>query len=554
MSESLTGWARTNRTAVLGALATFVSALALFTRFSLDGSLERDEAIYVYGAERFSHGVPPYVSIFDPKTPVATLLGGFGAGVARLVGSGELYGIRVEFLILSLLTVVAVYLLALELFGSVGGAVVAGIAFSCYTTFADDAMAGPDAKTPGVLFMVVCMLLLVRRRWFAAGVIAGLTFLVWQPLFFFAVVAVAAATVSTGAGRRRRAAVQAALGVACPVAVVSLYFLVAGAFSEFVTSAFVYPLTGTVREPESFRGHILRVIDTIDQFTVTGLIFWVGSACLVWIVALRFRRNAGTVRSALADPLVLVVTLTFALNLLYALCDFQRAPDTLPFMPYPVLGLAGAVAEMQRAASRRPALLRAVTAAALAVVLAVAAVNLVRFGRSHSERRGLVSELREACGVDRIAGPQPIVALGNPTVLVLLDRVSRSNYIYLDAGVDRWKVEHTPGGFPAWARAIVAQHPDVINIDGWEKSPYVKKMRHFLADSGYLRRYVGDWQVYVTDAARHRARQDNVRLTVRPKRVARNREDGKLPGVASCPLPAGSITRGPLRTKYGRTS
>jgi hypothetical protein len=533
---SLLEWTRANAAALVGALVSVAAAFALFTRFSLNGALSRDESIYVYGSVRFAHGVPPYVSIFDPKTPVTTFLGGFGAGLARLLGHNQLYGIRVEFLVISVLTVLAVYLLALQLFGSVSAAVVAGIAFSCYTKFADDAMAGPDAKTPGVLFMVICMLLLARKRWLAAGVFAGLAFLDWQPLMWFPLICVVAALVMADVGRRRVAALQAIGGVLFPIAVASLYFLIAGAFSEFVTAAFVYPLTGTVRPPETFGQHIMRIIRTVDEFALTGIIFWAGSLCLLGLVVARFVHHRERKRAALTDPLVLVVAGTYLLNLLYALYDFQRAPDTLPFMPYPVLGLAGALAALQAVARNRPVALRAVTAGGLVVVLVMATFGFLRFGHSHSEERGLVSQRREACGIARVAGHHPVIALGNPTVLVLLHRVSPSNYIYLNAGVDKWKVDHTKGGFDAWGRQILSRHPDVITVDGWDNSPYADRMRRFLKHSGFTRRYVGKWEVYVTAAARRRSHANDVKLTVLPKRTARTWHHSDLPGVVPCPV------------------
>ncbi len=112
-----------------------------------------------------------------------------------LVHANALHAIRAEFFVISVLTVLAVYVLALELSDSVAGAVTAGLAFCCYSRFADDAAGGPDPKTAGVLFMVLCMWLLVRRRWFAGGIMGGLAFLFWQPLMWFPLIAVVAAAV-----------------------------------------------------------------------------------------------------------------------------------------------------------------------------------------------------------------------------------------------------------------------------------------------------------------------------------------------------------------------
>jgi hypothetical protein len=59
------------------------------TRFSLDDSMRRDEAIYAYGGQQLAAGVPVYAGIFDPKTPVAQTLAGVGAALAPGRGAGD---------------------------------------------------------------------------------------------------------------------------------------------------------------------------------------------------------------------------------------------------------------------------------------------------------------------------------------------------------------------------------------------------------------------------------------------------------------------------------
>src|SRR4051794_41854194 len=65
------GWA--------GAVLALAVAVTLFTRFSFDDTMRRDEAIYAYGGQQLAAGVPLYRGVFDPKTPVAQALAGAGA-------------------------------------------------------------------------------------------------------------------------------------------------------------------------------------------------------------------------------------------------------------------------------------------------------------------------------------------------------------------------------------------------------------------------------------------------------------------------------------------
>src|SRR2546423_5777971 len=96
-----------------GVLALLIGIL-LFTRFSIEGNLWRDEAIYAYGGQQLADGVPVYLGIFDPKPPLPTFLTALGALAGRAAGKDELIAMRAEFFVWALLAVVAVYWLGPE--------------------------------------------------------------------------------------------------------------------------------------------------------------------------------------------------------------------------------------------------------------------------------------------------------------------------------------------------------------------------------------------------------------------------------------------------------
>jgi len=344
--------ARTERATWLrmaGGAAALMVAAVLYTRFSIDGGLSRDESVYVYGGQQLAHGVAPYVSIFDPKSPLATLLCGLGVGLAKLFGLYDLHVIRALFLGCAVLTVLAVYLLVERLAKSVVGGLTAAVVFASYDGFASDAAAGPDAKTPGVLFLVLCMWLAVRRNWFLAGLAGSLAFLVWQPLIIFPVIAVSYAAIVGGAGRRR-AIGAAALGVALPLAATFGYFAAAGALGDFVDAAFRFPLTGVQRINESFAERLRHIATVVrDYYNFSGVLFWIGAALLigVLVVTIQLARTATPkVRwpAILADPLVVVVGVGWLFEFGYALVDFQGYPDVFPLLPFPAIGIGLAVA------------------------------------------------------------------------------------------------------------------------------------------------------------------------------------------------------------------
>src|SRR3954447_23441913 len=146
------GWA--------GAVLALAVAVALFTRFSFDDTMRRDEAIYAYGGEELGAGMPLFHGIFDRKTPIAQALAGAAAALAPGRGVGDVHAIRLAFFATACLSVVAVYWLGLALWASPLAALLGAAVFASFRAFALDAVGGPDAKTPGILFAVVALALL----------------------------------------------------------------------------------------------------------------------------------------------------------------------------------------------------------------------------------------------------------------------------------------------------------------------------------------------------------------------------------------------------------
>src|SRR3954470_23097808 len=92
-----------------GAALSLLVAVLLFTRFGVHGGLSRDESIYAYGGQQWADGVPFYVSIFDPKTPLSALLAALGVLSGRAVGIDGLIAVRIVFCAFACATVLALY-------------------------------------------------------------------------------------------------------------------------------------------------------------------------------------------------------------------------------------------------------------------------------------------------------------------------------------------------------------------------------------------------------------------------------------------------------------
>lgn len=490
----------------------FGVALLLFTRFNIEDMLSRDESIYVYAAQRQAAGVAPYVSIFDPKTPLASWLATAALGVGRALDVSDVYSIRAVYLLVACLTVSAMYLLAKWFFSSTLAGIAAAATLASFEGFARDALTGPDAKTPAVLLSIVTLALLVRRRYFLAGLAASLAFLTWQPLAIYAVVVLVFALTSSDAGKRLHAAGSALAGVAIPVAATAIYFAAEGALGDLYDATINYPLTGVESSQE---GNLLRhIAEVVDRdYSTTKIVFWAGLALLLALAVARvIRPPGGDRRSLLRDPYCIAVVPAFIGIFVFSLTDFQGYPDVYPLLPFSALGIGAGFWLLESATANGP-LAVAATALSVAAITAMVVASLVVYSRAGSDLTELTQQRKAAAALDRLLGPDDtMIALGNPMPLVLTERTNPSPFIYLQAGVDQWAIDHRFGSFENWTREIEAANPAVIVLArqteplrwGRWKSPLQGRMRTWLA-TRYVPMRVEGLPVFVTPSVGERA-------------------------------------------------
>ena len=181
----LRGKCRSSLITGLGALLVFILSAFVFSQYGYHGKLTRDSAIYLYSGQQMAEGIPPFASIFDHKGPLAPMLSGVGVYISHWLHTDDILTVRVTFFVLSLCTVVAIYLLAHSLFSSYSLAFLTACTFLNFWGFGIYALSGPQAKTPMLLFEVLALWLTVRRKWFWAGLCGSLAFLTWQPTLIY---------------------------------------------------------------------------------------------------------------------------------------------------------------------------------------------------------------------------------------------------------------------------------------------------------------------------------------------------------------------------------
>lgn len=514
---------------VAGAVVAVAASAWMFWPFGLNGFLFRDEAIYLYAGQQLVRGVPPYTSIFDPKGPVASVVAAAGVWLADLTGHVDYYVARLAFLTCAVLAVLALYLLAARLWRSGLAGLTAALALAAVPAFARDALAGPDAKTPGVLLAVVAMLLLVERRWFWAGIACSLAVLTWQPYFVYALDALLVAAWLGGSGARLRSVLRVVVGGLVPVSVTVVGYAVAGHLGDLWEATVVYPLLAPHGQPRTV-GDDLHTIATVVGKYGGGPLFWIGVGLLLVAVVVDAATHRPW-RSALARPLVAVVLLTGLGNFAFAATNFQGYQDLYALLPYMGLGFGGLVGLLVHAGRGS-----ARTWVSGLVVAALVALVVLRWQQAHDdpENGELVAQRSNACGLSRIIAPgTSLYALGDPTPLVLTHRTNPDRFIYLASEVDRWKVEHTPGGVRAWWRQIDDGNPSVIVLQSFSGAIHDKLVQSALG-AGYHPRFLGTWRLFVTTKSLHRARAHDVQLT-RGRRPVATRADGRPLPAFHCP-------------------
>jgi hypothetical protein len=495
-----------------GGVVSVAVAAFLFSRIGIDAHLYRDDAIYAYGGQQMTHGVAPYASIFDPKGPLSTFLAGSAAWIAHGIGVAELTMMRLAFFTICVLTALATYLLVLEIWGSVLGAISAAVVFASFKGFAQDALRGPDAHTAGPLWAVLSMWLALRRHWYWAAFAGSLATLVKQTYGFYALAAIGAALLFAP-DARWRALLRAVAGALTPFVLTLLYFAAKGAVGKFWESAVVFPARGLHRaRPQTVTGNARHIAHALwRQYNFSGILFGIGMALLVAVAVAAIARGRHNWRATLLSAPLLLLGLTLLAQWAYLLRDYLSYDDLYQLLPYAAAGF-GAVVSL---AARRLSL-RAVAAATVPSLVALTVLSCIWFVRAPFNDHQLPRQRAAACALNRIvpAGTR-LYAVGDPVPLVLTGRRNPDRYIYLFSGVAEWKLKHTHGGMRGWVAQVTAPANSVIVFQSWNgkrSGPLLRGIRH----AGYRRGYVGRWRVYVDAQGSQGASAAGLRITPRP--------------------------------------
>ena len=470
-------------TRVLDPLVVALVALVVYALHGYDGVLTRDLGIFVYGGEQVTHGVPPYVGVFNSVGPLADALPGLAIAVGHVVGADPVLAARVGFTAISAGCCALVSVLARDVLRSRAAAFVAPAVFLPFGSFLRLASDGPRDKTAMVLFLLAALVLLGRRRWFGAGLATALATLTWQPSFVVAAAAAGAALLGSRSGRLRGLAAFLAGGAAPTAAAVAFYAAVGDlrvALDGFVTVNAEY-----THQP-SLLGDFSTVGPVLWQGYHAGLVVLV--AGLAALLALASRAVPGAVRR---DPRAVALVSLGAGALAgttWTLLVVNGAPDLYELLPLGALGVAGLV--VLGARRLRPPLGRILVATVAAIALVVALVVSV------VTRDQLLVRQRADVAAVLAAGPPhaTVLSVNAPEVLALAQLRNPSRYQVFDHRM-RTYLDHTrPGGMPAYVAFVARTRATFVVVESNRRQSWLEPL---LARDYVLVGDAPEWSWYV---------------------------------------------------------
>jgi hypothetical protein len=437
-------------------------ALAVYGVHGFDADLGRDQGTFVYGGQQLAHGVPPYVGIFNSVGPVVDVVTGAGIRVGSALGLDDVRATRVTYLLVSVLAVVALSVLARDALRSRAAGLVVPALFSTFAGFLSLASDGPREKTVMVLFLELALLLMLRRRWFWAGILSAAAILTWQPVVLTAVAA-AISAILTSNGRRPRAAAAYVAGALLPTALVTLLYLVSGHLT-LAWWGFVLINIGYTTQP--------NIVQSWDLLTagygaslVLVVVGWLLSVAL-GVGALTRRRRTRSAHDAEIARALLVLGTGGLVAGLWSCFAVNGAPDLFVLLPFAALGAGAALILVVR--TLPIATVRRVIAAV--ALLAVAAAGAESVTTRSSD---LVAERQT---VTRVAAALPagstILSVNSPEVLALLERRNPYRYQLSTSATAPFMDDHLEGGLAAYADRIARLRPALIavghlSVDDW---------------------------------------------------------------------------------------
>ncbi len=432
-------------------------ALVVYLMHGFNGLLATDEGIYAYAGQQVAEGVPPYVAVANRVGPLAHLLPGGAAVVARAVGVDDLLAMRVFFMLIAIACVGLAYLLARDVFRSRFAGVASAAALLSFHGFIELATYGPREKTPMVLFILASLLAIAHQRWLTTGVLVSLATLTWQPSFFPLIAAALVAVLLAVPFRAWwRALARVTVGGLIPAAVTVLSYVAIDRLQMFldcfvlINAKYTYGLRKSVLDdPEA----AWRLMDR--NYGASVWVIFVGLAALLVSAAVAAVRRRGD-----REPRSAALVGSGVAALVSIVWTFQALdgwPDAFLLFPFAAVGVGSLV---QVVVDRAPGKVALASTLAVATACTVIAVSF-SVGK-HDDR--LVEQRRSTDAVMEVLPDARVFSVRAPQSLVLTQQRQGSRFHLFAHGMTRYINDTFPGGIRGYGLWVARHAPTVIAL------------------------------------------------------------------------------------------
>jgi hypothetical protein len=333
-------------------------------------SVQTDNQLYFFVAERVASGVPPHISLVDHKHQLPALLSGAAIAAGRRLGADDVIAARVLSIAVAVVIVVGLFALAHTLTGDPFAAMLTALAFLSFRTVFLEAATGFRPQLFMMGFAVLGHLAFARGRPFAAGALAACAFLCWQPAGLVGLAMFVAAI----AGRKRSLTTVASLmaGAIAANLAYEAYYLLHGVIGEQLRQSYLMASSSAGFHPEP----ITETLDFLTREIGRGrsLQDYLSLLMLLALTALPMVAVIAPERAAAAwasNAGWRAITLAAAAAVAFTFVDHQAYPDRFFYLPYVALTAAIPAAVLSRYVANRGA--RAVALTAVGVLFAVLA-------------------------------------------------------------------------------------------------------------------------------------------------------------------------------------
>jgi hypothetical protein len=259
-------------------------------------------------------------------------------------------------------------------------------------------------------------------------------------------------------GRRLRSLGRLLVGGAVPALAVTVYFAAYGALGALVDGLYLWNARYSTGRPFTSRASLLW--GRLEEGYGASLWLLVGGLALVLVVTL-VRLTDRTRRHDPATVTMVALVVATVGSLLWTEVDFDGFEDAFTLLPLAALGVAAGIAELEHRVPRPVALIAATLAVVLPTGLAVHYSTTV-----HDDRLQVQEAMTEVL-LAHLPDAR-IWSIASPEYLVLAQRPNPTPYQLLSDGQSENIDDSWPGGLTAWVDWNLAQHPDLVAVNGLE--------------------------------------------------------------------------------------